>query len=461
MATSRPNILYVMSDDHTVDAINCYGGWLNDVVDTPNLDRIANEGMRFTNCFCNNSLCSPSRASIITGQYSHKNGVLRLNGSLAEDHPSFARQLQADGYQTAVVGKWHLKTDPVGFDHYEILPGQGNYFNLHFNRNGQTTFYQGYATDIITDLSLDWLKERDTSRPFMMLTHHKAPHGMWEFAPRHAEMFMEEDLPEPENLYQRFEKASGAFQNYWRDVIFQAKRMDEGFNGRTWPTGRLDTTGMTEKEKIHAGFQKYVKDYLRCIAAIDESVGRLLAYLDEEGLVEDTIVVYTSDQGMFLGEHSFVDKRLILEEALRMPLLMRYPGTIQPGSVNDDMVMNIDFAETIVDFAGLEADPRMQGQSFRPLCEGKEVEWRKSMFYGYWDGVAMHHGVRDERYKLAVHCTGEKDLFDLEVDPLEMTSQVGNEEYADVLVRMETELDRLIEEVDISPRELPGRLQDD
>ena len=461
MATSRPNILYVMSDDHTINAINCYGGWLKDAVDTPNLDRIANEGMRFTNCFCNNSLCSPSRASIITGQFSHKNGVLRLNGSLAADHPSFARQLQADGYQTAVVGKWHLKTDPVGFHHYEILPGQGDYFNPHFNRNGETTFYQGYATDIITDLSLDWLEKRDKSRPFMMLTQHKAPHGLWEFAPRHAEMFADEDLPEPENLYEKFKQASGAFQNHERDILAQAARMDAGVNGRTWPTGRLDTTGMTERETIHAGYQKYVKDYLRCIAAIDESVGRLLKFLDDEGLADNTIVVYTSDQGMFLGEHSFFDKRLILEEALHMPLLIRYPGAIEPGSVNENLVMNIDFAETLVDFAGLEQDSRMQGQSIRPLCEGKNVEWRKSIFYAYWDGLTRHHGVRDDRYKLAVHRTGEKDLFDLEKDPLEMTSQVDNAEYADVLANLESELERLVVEVDISPEELPGRLQDD
>ncbi|MCZ6636071.1 MAG: sulfatase-like hydrolase/transferase, partial [bacterium] len=222
MPQSRPNILYIMSDDHSTNVINCYGGWLNEVVDTPNLDRIAQEGMRFEHCYCNNSLCSPSRASIITGQYSHKNGVTKLNGPLADDHPSFARQLQADGYQTAVVGKWHLKSDPVGFDHYEILPGQGNYFNPHFDRNGQTTHYQGYATDIITDLSLEWLQKRDPDRPFLMMCHHKAPHGLWEFAPRHAELFRDGDLPEPSNLYETFREVSDAFRNHQRDILAQA-----------------------------------------------------------------------------------------------------------------------------------------------------------------------------------------------------------------------------------------------
>jgi len=257
-------------------------------------------------------------------------------------------------------------------------------------------------------------------------------------------------------LYETFTEVSDAFRNHQRDILAQAKRMDEGVNGRTWPTGRLDTTGMTDKEKIHAGYQKYAKDYLRCIAAIDEGVGRLLDFLDEEGVADNTIVVYTSDQGMFLGEHGFYDKRLILEEALRMPFLIRYPKVIPAGTVNEDLVMNIDFGQTFLDFCGLEADGRMQGRSFKSLCEGKTpTDWRKAIFYSYWAGVTRHYGLRTKRYKMAVHRTGERDLFDLDQDPLEMKSEVHNPDYADVLAEMERELEALIEEVGISDAELP------
>ena len=232
--------------------------------------------------------------------------------------------------------------------------------------------------------------------------------------------------------------------------------MDEGVRGRAWPTGRLDTTGMNTTEKIHAAYQKYVKDYLRCIAAIDEGVGRLLDYLDEEGLTENTIVVYTSDQGMFLGEHSYFDKRLILEESLLMPYVMRYPRAIAPGSVNEDIVVNVDFGATYLDFAGLQPDAQVQGRSFRALCEGDTPEdWRQSAFYAYWDGPTKHYGVRTQNYTLAVHRTGERDLFDLEKDPWEMTSVYGDPAYADVQAEVEADLARLIEEIDISAEELP------
>jgi len=456
MPDIRPNILYIMSDDHTINAVSCYNGWLNEVVDTPNIDRIANEGMRFDNCICNNSLCSPSRASIMTGQYSHRNGVTRLNQPLEDGHPNFVRQLQASGYQTGIAGKWHLGSDPDGFDYWEVLPGQGDYFDPKFTRNGEPTQYEGYATDIITNLSLDWLKQRDPEKPFFMMCHHKAPHGLWEFAPRHADLFTDGDMPEPSNLYTQFEKVSSAFWGHQRTMIAQAERMDEGVRGKEWPTGRLDTTGMSEEEKIHAGYQKYVKDYLRCIAAIDEGVGRLLDYLDEEGLTDNTIVVYTSDQGMFLGEHCYFDKRLILEESLQMPYVLRYPGVIEPGSVNEDIVMNVDFGLTYLDFVGLEPDGRMQGRSFRSLCEGTTPDgWRQSAFYAYWDGLTKHYGVRTRNYTLAVHRTGERDMFDLKNDPQEMRSVYGEPAYAESQAEAETDLARLIEEIEITEEQLP------
>ena len=455
---ARPNILYIMSDDHSTNAVGAYNGWLKKHAPTPNIDRLAREGLRFDNCFCTNSICTPSRASIITGQYSHVNGVLTLKGRLREGQPSFPRDLQRAGYQTAVVGKWHLRSTPRGFDYYEVLPGQGAYFNPRFTRDGEQTKYEGYSTDIITDLSLEWLKKRDKEKPFLLLCHHKAPHGRWEYAPRHRKMYAGVDLPEPPTLHNRFENASTALKQHFRNMVFQADRMAAGQRGRAWPTGRLDTTGMDERQKIKAAYQKYVKDYLRCVAAVDESVGRLLKFLDDEGLTENTVVVYTSDQGMFLGEHGYIDKRLILEESLRMPLIIRYPGVVEAGSVNDAIVLNVDFAGTLLEISGLPVPKVMQGRSFLPLLKGETpANWRTSSFYAYWGGATKHYGVRTRRHKLAIHHTGERDLFDLEKDPLERRSEISNPEYAGVLRELERELERLKKEVGITDDQLPGK----
>jgi arylsulfatase A-like enzyme len=453
----QPNILYIMSDDHAATAIGAYNMRLAKYAPTPNIDRIAREGMRLDNVFCNNSICTPSRASIITGQYSHINGIFTLNGSLTPQSESFPRRLQQVGYQTAVIGKWHIKSDPDGFDHYEVLPGQGAYFNPSFKRDGKKTRYQGYCTDIITDLSLDWLKGRDKNKPFLLLCQHKAPHGWWEYAPRHKNLYANVTLPEPANIHDDFANRSNAFKVHHRTLLWHADRMANGSRGREWPTGKLDIVGLNTKQISKAAYQKYVKDYLRCVKAVDEGVGRLMKYLDDEGLTDDTIIIYTSDQGMFLGEHGYIDKRLILEESLRMPFLIRYPGHINPGSSNDSIIVNVDFSETLLDFAGAEIPKTMQGRSFRPLLEGKQIPgWRKSMFYAYWGGPSQHYGVRTKRYKLVIHHTGERDLFDLKTDPTEMHSEIENPKYIAIRKRLENELTRLMQEVRISKQTLPG-----
>lgn len=459
----KPNILYIMADDHAANAISCYGSWLKDYAKTPNIDKIAAEGMRFNNCFCNNSICTPSRASIITGQYSHVNGVRKLGGSLKAGHPSFVRQLTSAGYQTAVIGKWHIKSTPSGFDHYEVLGsvgrhGQGKYYNPTFDKNGVKTSYKGYVTDIITDLTLDWLKSRDKNKPFLMMCQHKSPHGLWQYAERHKDMFKNKQIVESSTLFDDFSnRAPQQLSRHWAKILKLAGRMQRS----TWPTGPLDTTGMNNKQKIQAAYQKYVKDYIRCITANDENVGRLLDYLDSEGLKQNTIVVYTSDQGMFLGEHGFYDKRLILEDSLRMPFLVRYPKEIKAGSVCDKLVVNIDFAETFLDFAGVKVPVGMQGRSFRALLQGKTpTDWRKSFFYAYWAGPPRHHGIRTDRYKLICYHYKNKadvyDMFDLEKDPLELVSVYDNPAYSSVVSEMHAELTRVMNEIGISEGELPG-----
>jgi len=447
-----PNILYIMSDDHATSAVGAYQGRLKDFAPTPNIDSIARQGMRLNNVFCNNSICTPSRASIITGQYSHVNGIRTLRGSLKPESQSFVSGLEKAGYNTAVIGKWHIASAPRFFDHYEVLPGQGAYFNPRFSRNGQQTKYEGYCTDIITELSLDWLKSVDKEAPFFLMCHHKAPHGKWEYAPRHAKMFADIDIPMPPTVHDAFEHRSTALAKHFRTLLFNSERMR-----KNWPTGTLDLDGMSDEQKVEVGYQKYVKEYLRCVAGVDESVGRLLGYLEEQGLADDTIVIYTSDQGMFLGEHGYIDKRLILEESLRMPFLVRYPGRIEAGSANDAMIVNVDFAETILDYAGAEIPADMQGRSFRPLLEGRKVEgWRRSMFYAYWGGLTRHYGVRTERYKLLWHHTGERDFFDLQTDPLEVKSRIDDPEYADRVQELTQEFERLRLEVKIERKDLPG-----
>ena len=450
--SERPNILYIMTDDHAAHAIGAYGSVINE---TPHMDRIANEGMRLDNCFCTNSICSPSRASIITGKYSHLNGVFDLNDDLDGRQMTFPKLLQADGYQTAMIGKWHLGHEsiyyPTGFDHWEILPGQGLYHNPVMHSADGVVTHEGYVTDLITDFSLDWLEQRDRDRPFCLLTHHKAPHRRWEPDGKHMHMYDDVDIPEPASFNDDHSGQGAAADYATLTIEFDLDEKDLKH--------RVPPEGLSPAELKSWKYQCYIKDYLRCIASVDDNIGRMLDYLDEEGLTDNTIVVYTSDQGFFLGDHGWFDKRFMYEESLRMPFLARYPAEIEAGSVNDDIIINTDFAATILDYAGLETPDQMQSVSFRENLAGNTPDdWRDSFYYRYFmhcaggHTVYAHYGVRTDRYKLIYYYEDEPgprywELFDLQTDPLELQSVYDEPEYADVVADLKVELLRLRSEV--------------
>ena len=448
-----------MSDDHASHAMSCYGSRINQ---TPNLDRIAAGGMILRNCFCVNSICTPSRANILTGKHSHLNGVKTLADKIDGRNPNVAKMLQANGYQTAMVGKWHLGhggiSDPTGFDYWNVLPGQGLYHDpVMLEPDGEKT-HEGYTTDIITDFSLEWLQNRDRERPFFLMCHHKAPHRPWDSDEKHAHMFEDGDVPMPDNFFDDYANRSNAAKEAKMRVFGHMNERDL----------KIDTLGpppegLSERELANWQYQRYIKEYLRCVASIDDNVGRMLDYLDTEGIADDTMVIYTSDQGFFLGDHGWYDKRFMYEESLRMPFIVRYPREIQPGSSSDAMALNIDFAETWLDYAGLPMPDDMQGTSLRPLFNDETPDdWRSSMYYRYWMHLSHHHvpahyGIRTHRYKLiyyygeALGTTGSVDepkapeweLFDLEKDPNEMCSVYDDAAYADIVAELKSELYRL------------------
>jgi len=456
---ARPNILFIMSDDHAAHAMSCYGSRINQ---TPNLDRIADGGMRFDNCFCTNSICTPSRAAILTGTYNHVNEVTTLGSRMDNRLLTFPKLLQENGYQTAVVGKWHLgqgpEHEPTGFDFWRVLPGQGLYHNPEMIDAQGKRVWEGYVTDLITDMSLDWLKERDRERPFCLLYHHKAPHRHWEPDDKHAQMYEDEDIPEPETF-------DDDYANRAQAAAAAKMRVDRDLNEQD--TKGPPPAGLTPEEEKSWKYQRYIKDYLRVVASIDDNVGRVLDYLDAEGLTDNTLVVYTSDQGFFLGDHGWYDKRFMYEESLRMPFILRHPQEVKPGSVCDDIVLNVDFAELFLDLAGIPIPEDLQGRSFRPLLRGETpADWQQSMYYRYWMHVAhhnvyAHYGVRTKRHKLIYYYADglgqpgsegevfepEWELFDLEKDPCELSSVYGDPEYADVVAELTDELHRLQEKV--------------
>ncbi|CAG7608923.1 N-acetylglucosamine-6-O-sulfatase [Paenibacillus solanacearum] len=456
-AHTRPNILFIMSDDHASHAMSCYGSRINE---TPNIDRIANEGMRFDNCFCTNSICSPSRAAILTGMYNHLNGVKSINDDFDGRQMTYPKLLQAEGYQTAIVGKWHLghggDADPTGFDYWTVVPGQGHYHDPVFIEMGERKRYPGYVTDLTADFCIDWLDRRDKDRPFMLMCHHKAPHRPWEPAAKYANLYEDIEIPEPETFYDDYSNRAQA--------AHEAKmRIDRDMKDQVDLKG-LPPEGLTPLEQKKWRYQRYIKDYLRCVASIDENVGRLLDYLDKEGLTDNTIVVYTSDQGFFLGDHGWYDKRFMYEESLRMPFVVRYPRVIKPGSVTEAMTLNIDFPSTFLDYAGVAIPKEMQGHSLRPVFEGmKPDDWRTSMYYRYWmhldehHNVYSHYGIRTDRYKLiyyyaeALGTSGsmeekrppEWELFDLDKDPHELNNVYSDSAYAEIVPALKAEMHAL------------------
>jgi arylsulfatase A-like enzyme len=466
--SSRPNILFIMSDDHAAHAIGCYGSRINK---TPHIDRIAREGIRFDNCFCTNSICAPSRAVILTGKYSHLNGVRDNVASFDGTQTTFPKILQNAGYQTAMIGKWHLKSDPTGFDYWNILPGQGDYYNPDLIEMGTKKQHTGYVTDLLTEIALDFLKNRrDQSKPFLVMLHHKAPHRNWQPAPRHLTLFDNTAFPDPETLFDDYSSRSRAA--FEQEMTLRDHMSIESDLKMGDPPQRLDEEQQAawimaygpKKEAflkenpegdtlVRWKYKRYMEDYLGCIAAVDESVGRILDYLDESGLADNTVVVYTSDQGFYLGDHGWYDKRFMYEESLRMPLLVRYPGKTEIPLTNDDLVSNLDFAPTFLELAGADIPSDMQGQSLRDLFLNKKIkDWRKSLYYHYYEYPAVHmvkrhYGVRTEQYKL-LHFYYDIDaweLYDLEKDPHELDNVYDDPSNAEFVRKLQAELKGLQE----------------
>jgi len=481
MAAEQPNILFIFTDDHASHAISAYGSKINE---TPNLDRIATGGMRFDNCFVTNSICGPSRAVILTGKYSHANGFMWNGNKFDGTQQTFPKLLQKAGYQTAMIGKWHLGEHmaPLGFNYSEVLIGQGTYYNPRMLRdeNGTgeqvRTNYTGYTTDIITDLALDWLKEdRDQSKPFMLMFQHKAPHREWAPSPNHLHMYDDVEIPEPDDLFDDYSGRGRAAREQdmtiaktmtARDLKFTAppylnKEQLEVWNAAYGPKNKaFEEANLTGKDLIRWKYQRYIKDYLRCIASVDDNVGRVLDYLDEAGLADNTIVIYSSDQGFYLGDHGWFDKRFMYEESYRMPLMVRWPGVTQPGSVNTDIVSNIDFAETFLDAAGVAIPDDMQGRSLVPLLKGETPDdWRDSHYYHYYEFfndrrsahmVRRHYGVRTDRFKLIhFYNVGEWELFDLKNDPGELQSVYDDPQYDHIVRELKAEIQRWQEELGV------------
>ncbi len=485
-----PNIIFIMSDDHAEKAISAYG---HDLLQTPNIDRIAKEGMLFENSFVTNSICAPSRAVLLTGKYSHLNGLRDNRDLFNGDQSTFPKLLRQAGYQTAMVGKWHLKTRPQGFDYWNVLLGQGDYYNPRMVANdGDTVVHTGYTTDLITDFALDYLDNRDKEKPFCMLFHHKAPHRNWMPPPRHFDLFKDKDIPLPDNFYDDYSNRSiaAAEQDMHIDDMFLSLDMKlhaDSYSGpsrtgggppgfsdaNSWNNayGRMNeeqtTAWDTHYNPINRHFiearlsgkalsewkyRRYMEDYLGSVAAVDDNVGRVLDYLEENGLTENTIVIYTSDQGFYLGEHGWYDKRWMYEESLSMPLLMKFPKKIKAGRRNTDIVLNLDFAPTFLDYADIDIPSDYQGASLRKIAEGRTPkDWRKSMYYEYfefphgWHSVKKHYGVRTDRYKLIHYHTDLDDweLFDLQKDPSEMNNVYGNSNYKEVQDELHVELKNL------------------
>jgi arylsulfatase A-like enzyme len=464
-AADRPNIIFIMSDDHAADAISAYGSRVNT---TPNIDRIAREGIRLDNVFVTNSICTPSRAAILTGQYSHRNGVPVFN-RFDSSRQTVARLLQAGGYYTGMIGKWHLGSNPVGFDRWEILPGQGAYTDpVFYTATGETTYTGRYVTDVISDLAIDFLRTRPAGRPFFLMVHHKAPHRPWVPDEAHRKQFEGRWIPEPPTLWDTYVTRTDALRENRQRVFADLTRRDlkllppAGLAGaalQSWLAAKPDevTVNVGGKTVMLIGealsrwkYQRYLQDYLATVQSVDDSVGRLLDVLDTTGLARHTIVIYTSDQGFFLGDHGLYDKRFMYEESLRMPFLARWPAGIKGGTVSRAMALNVDFAPTFLEAAGLAVPSDMQGRSLIPILEGQSPpDWRQSMYYRYYHdpgdhNTRAHYGVRSMTHKLICFWkSGQWELFDLVNDPQELHNLYGQPGQEQVTAGLKAELLRL------------------
>ena len=514
-AADRPNILFIMSDDHSYQAMGIYGSRLAKLNPTPNLDRFARGGVVFDNVFCTNSICTPSRAGIMTGQYSHRNGVLDLYDALPGDRNYLSQQMQTAGYQTAVVGKWHLKESPKFFDYFAVIAGQGRYMNptLHVSEGGtkrrvrfdstlsreiEVKDYEGHSSDVLTDVSLNWLKNRDRSKPFFLMHHFKAPHDMFVYAKRYEDYLKDASIPEPDNLYDQPGPKFGSIatrgendslvgvigstispQPRKRNLSSYYRKKVRQLTGKERPSDR---------EMTHHTYQLYLKEYLRCVKGIDDNLQRLLDYLKKDGLLDNTIVVYTSDQGMMLGEHDYIDKRWMYEESIRMPLIIRSPNDAKSRRRCDWVINNTDFAPTLLEMAGVPVPDYMQGRSFLAAIRGEEEpkDWRRGTYYRYWMHMAhghnnpAHFGIRTKRYKLIffygadftnVHggrvverhegnrywrnTPAAWEFYDLENDPLEMHNRYKDALNGDVIEELKGKLRELRQKLGENDKRFP------
>ena len=465
--SERPNVLFIFSDDHAVNAISAYGGIHAKSAPTPNIDRIAREGALFQNSFCANSICGPSRACILTGKHSHLNGFMRNSRKpFDQSQWTLPKALQQGGYQNAIIGKWHLKSDPVGFDYWEVLPGQGNYYNpVYIQMDGSRKKFEGYVTDLTTQKSIDWLERRDNEKPFFLMCQYKAPHRTFAPALRHLGTLDDVEIQEPSSLFDNYSKRSKTLAKNEMEIdrhmtwAYDLKVRDDELDGAELPSFRnygtpeyrRMTSAQQQKWDRHFGpknksfiadykagkfdhrklvswkYQRYVRNYLETIKGVDENVGRLLKYLDNNDLAKNTVVIYCSDQGFYLGEHGWFDKRWIFEESLKMPFVIRWPGRIKPGSRPKAMIQNIDYASTFLQIAGLDVPSELQGVSFLPVLLDASQSTRESIYYAYYElgehAVPQHFGIRTATHKLFyLPATDEWQMFDLENDPQELVS---------------------------------------
>jgi len=467
-----PNIIYIMADDLTTQAISAYGGIYRDLAPTPNIDRIANEGMLFQDALCTNAICGPSRSAILTGNYSNVNGYYKneSGGKFDASKWTFPQEFQKNGYQTALFGKWHLGTEPKGFDvfkYHNSAGQQGHYWNPVYNINGKDTKLEGYSTNLSTDFAMNWLKsERKQEDPFMMVLQYKAPHRPWQPDTKYETLWDDIDFPYPATFnddYKGRELTAGDTEmtmEYFsrRDMKFEEPANLKGREKIKWafygakPGEVVQPEGMTAEEGRKWRYQTYIKDYLACVKSVDDNIGRVLKYLDDNGLTDNTIIVLTSDQGFYLGDHGFFDKRFIYEESVRMPFMVRYPKVVKAGSVNEDIVSNIDFAPTLLDLAHIETNQEMQGRSFKSILKGNTPkDWVQAMYYHYyewpyWHHVQPHYGIRTQKYTLAhfYYNIDVWELYDLEKDPTQINNIITNPEYASVVLDLKSQLKELM-----------------
>ncbi|MDG1241797.1 MAG: sulfatase [Opitutae bacterium] len=491
-AQERPNIVFIFSDDHATQAIGAYDGFLKSINPTPEIDKLAAQGMLFENSFCTNSICGPSRAVIQTGKHSHKNGFMDNGDSFDWNQQTFPKLLQAAGYQTAIYGKSHLKGNPQGYDDWAVLPGQGLYYNPDFFTQAGKITIEGYCTDIVTDMAVDYLEnKRSSDKPFMLMVQHKAPHRNWMPAPRHLTLYDDIEIPEPATLFDTWEDNApparhqelcimdhmhmnyDLFLDLTPDFVPPPPQKSQDPSGwrnmkrmtaeqmRVWreaygpKDAAFHAANLSGKELLQWKYQRYAKNYLRSIKGVDESVGRLVATLEELGLSENTIVIYCSDQGFYVGDHGWFDKRWMYEESLKMPFIIKWPGVVSPGVTRDEMIQNLDYAETFLDIAQAPIPEDMQGHSLLPLLKGDTVsDWRKSIYYHYYEYpsthmVPQHNGIRTERYKLMhFYEFNEWEFYDLKNDLEELHNLYENPEFKALIDAHKVQMEALRKDYD-------------